>query len=113
MEPNSKVTSDREQILEIEKRLEDLYGEQKKLVAELNVLRSRQTPYSELPAIMGVSVASHPPSTNDEKADLFIKLFRVRESVYPKLWENATKGRRDTLPPAPMNGFATYVLNRR
>jgi superfamily II DNA or RNA helicase len=86
------VTSDWEQIHQIEKRLEELYGEQKRLVAELSILRSKQTPYNELPPIMGIPVALRAPTTNDEKAELFIRLFRVRESVYPKRWENLTNG---------------------
>src|SRR3989338_3656906 len=38
------------------------------------------------------------PTTADEKVELFLRLFRCRESVYPKLWENRAKGTKGYSP---------------
>ena len=47
-------------------------------------------------------VAPHPdavvPATPAEKVDLFRSLFRGREDIYPKLWENAKTGRTGYAP---------------
>ena len=36
--------------------------------------------------------------TPEEKADIFLKLFRARESVYPRLWENSKTGKKGYAP---------------
>ena len=42
---------------------------------------------------MPASLAS--PNTSDEKIAIFFNLFRARESVFPRLWENEAKGTKD------------------
>ena len=41
---------------------------------------------------------SHDTPTPSEKIALFLSLFRCREDVYPKLWENAKDGRKGYAP---------------
>lgn len=82
-------------IREIEARLESLAEERDRLVAELTKLRVARAHVDELPPLLGLPVTSKAPDSPDEKVALFLKLFRARESVFPKLWENharETKG---------------------
>ena len=40
----------------------------------------------------------HPPLSSDEKVALFRRLFRGREDVYPKLWQNQKSGKKGYSP---------------
>jgi hypothetical protein len=85
--------SDRtDRIRAIESRLEALAGERNLLVVELSTLRAAAPTNSELPPFLGLPVAARVPESSEEKIDLFLRLFRARESVFPKLWENKAKG---------------------
>lgn len=61
-------------------------------------------------------VAPHPdalvPATPSEKVDLFRSLFRGREDIYPKLWENAKTGRTGYAPRALTNGSEVFAKSR-
>jgi hypothetical protein len=85
-------------IREIEARLESLAQEQDRLVAELTKLRAVRVHVDELPPLLGLTVASEVPDSPEEKVALFLKLFRARESVFPKLWENRAKGTKGYSP---------------
>ena len=97
MSDQNKTTSVASQIREIEKRLESIDIERHQLIRELSALRLSAN-QNELPDLLGAPVASRVPETPDEKIELFLKLFRARESVYPKLWENAAKGTKGYSP---------------
>lgn len=84
-------------ILEIEKRLSDLDKEKGALLIELSRLRSSAIPEKETP-LLGSPATSSAPITATEKIDLFLKLFRCRDDVYPKLWENKSKGTKGYSP---------------
>ena len=80
-----------EKISEIEKRLEDLEKSKQQLLVELRSLRESPMTEGSLPPLLGTIAREHAPSSPEEKVDLFLSLFRGRESVYPKLWENNSK----------------------
>lgn len=84
-------------ILEIEKRLSDLEKEKGTLLTELSSLRASATPEKETP-ILGLPALHSAPATSTEKIELFLKLFRCRDDVYPKLWENKSKGTKGYAP---------------
>ena len=88
MQANNSIA----RIREIEARLESLVQEQDRLVAELTKLRAARGHVDELPPLLGLTVTSKAPDSPEEKVALFLKLFRARESVFPKLWENRAKG---------------------
>ncbi|MFP5492531.1 MAG: TOTE conflict system archaeo-eukaryotic primase domain-containing protein [Bacteriovoracia bacterium] len=68
---------------------------------EINALRNHHIKGKKseaLPVILGrVSLATIPQSPQD-KIDLFLKLFRCREDVYPKRWENSKTGKQGYSP---------------
>jgi superfamily II DNA or RNA helicase len=85
-------------IRDIETRLEAIEGERRTLVQELSALRASGLSESDLPPLLGLPAAARAPSTPGEKVDLFLLLFRARESVFPKLWENSSKGTKGYSP---------------
>lgn len=77
---------------EIEARLAAIEAERTELIAEKTRLETASVVES---AQDGVH-ADQP--TPEEKAALFLKLFRARESVYPRLWENPKTGKKGYAP---------------
>src|SRR3990172_5102261 len=59
----------------------------------------------------GLPFPSKIPSTTEEKVALFRSLFRGREDVFPKLWENA-KTRRKGYAPACSNEWVRGVCEK-
>ena len=100
-----------QRISEIEARLSELEGERKRLVVELTTLQSSTRSPDELPALKGLPALPSPPQTPDEKVDLFLSLFRARESVFPKLWENPSKGKKG-YSPACRNEWARGICGK-
>src|SRR6185437_4709024 len=86
-----------EKIRAIEIRLEALDKERRDLVSELAKLRAQSVPAAELPPIVGSSVGIE-IQTPEDKVRLFHTLFAARTSVYPKLWENTSKGIKGYAP---------------
>ena len=76
-------------IKEIQLRIKAIENEKKKLIEELISIQSDN---KDLPSIKGSISFEKVPDTPPEKIELFLKLFRCREDVYPKLWENPKKG---------------------
>ncbi len=85
------MVSQNQRIRDIERRLEALDTERRDLVSELTRLRTQSTPAAELPPVMGSPVGIE-VQTSDDKVRLFHALFAARTSVYPRLWENTSKG---------------------
>lgn len=86
-----------ERIKTIEARLDSLEEERQVLADELVRLQAEVPPASAQEAT--APYFNDPaPETPTEKADLFLKLFRARESVYPKLWENPKTGKKGYAP---------------
>jgi len=91
------VLNNQTRIQEIENRLSELQEEKERLLKELNYIHASNEKVTHY-EIMGKPVFETPPTTPEEKTDLFIKLFRCREDVYPKLWENKNKNTQGFSP---------------
>ena len=84
---------------EIQTRLRDIEAEKIKLVEELAAIQYNN---KDLPVIKGIVASEKAAETTHEKLVLFLKLFRCRNDVYPKLWENAKKGTKGYSPVCKM-----------
>ena len=72
----------------LEARLREINLERKDLLSEIRSLRQHD---DVLPALVGKLLNLENPQTPQEKIDLFLKLFRCREDVYPRYWESKNK----------------------
>lgn len=86
----------RDRIQEIEERLSRLDADRKALTDELVSLRAQSLVKAK--PLLGTVARSVTPALPDEKVDLFLSLFRCRDSVYPKLWENQKAGKKGYAP---------------
>ena len=79
---------------EIKARLAELEQERQSLLQELESLSTARTS----PGLFGVSASEKPVTTQEERIALFMRLFRCRDDVFPKMWENQKKGTRGYSP---------------
>jgi len=79
---------------EIQSKIKAIEAEKKNLIEELLALQSN----NDIPASKGTNALDKIPETPVEKISLFLNLFRCREDVYPKLWENQNKGKKGYSP---------------
>jgi hypothetical protein len=86
-----------DQIRSAENRLTALEKERIDLLNELKNLRAQRDEQKPM-LLLGRPTLMKTPETNEEKADLFLTLFRGRENVYPKRWENLKTGRSGYSP---------------
>ena len=98
-------------IREIEKRLSALEKEKGVLQNELSKLQSAVLKQEIAPQPRGSSALPAAPATTTEKIELFLKLFRCREDVYPKLWQNKLKGTKG-YSPACANEWVRNVCEK-
>lgn len=87
MTKNSRIDYIKQRLLEIEK-------EKTLLEQELSELISSD----EISSLLGEPVNSETPETSEQKIHLFLKLFRCREDVYPRRWENRKTGKSGYSP---------------
>lgn len=85
-------------IAEIERRFSELQVERQKLLAEMAFLQDDEQLTMAVLEPVGTPAAEKTPVASEEKIDLFLKLFRARKSIYPKLWENPRKGTKGYSP---------------
>ncbi|MGD0230539.1 MAG: DEAD/DEAH box helicase family protein [Syntrophorhabdales bacterium] len=78
----------------IKARLAELERERASLLKEMEDL-SAPRPSADL---LGVPASDRPLSTPEERLALFLRLFRCREDVFPKMWENQKKATRGYSP---------------
>ena len=91
-----------ERLQELEATLADLDTQRAKLITEISSLRrslASTSPDRPLPSLIGRPASPTVPIAPEEKIALFLKLFRCREDVYPKRWEN-TKANKQGYSPA-------------
>jgi len=81
----------------IKQRLKEIERERNALLQELAALPVDHESL-QLPPILGSAVLESTPTTSEERIDLFTRLFRCREDVFPKLWENQSKGTKGYSP---------------
>lgn len=82
---------------EINQRLKEIEIERSRLLQEIATLSLDQESPS-LPQINGAAIFESPPTTSEKRIALFTRLFRCREDVFPRLWENHTKGTKGYSP---------------
>ncbi len=86
---------------DLEEKLAKLDSDRANLIVQINNLRnskfSKKTD-TELPKLLGRVPVVKIPHTPQEKVELFLKLFRCRENVYPKRWENNKTGKQGYSP---------------
>lgn len=75
----------------IQERLNELEKEKSLLQNELHLIKEQNLETKQL------SVESF-PLTSKQKVSLFLKLFRCRQDIYPKLWENPKTGAKGYSP---------------
>ncbi len=97
MKTQDKELSTDDQIRSIENRLTSLDQERTALLSDLKNLRSQRDSQKSV-VLLGRPTLMKTPDSNEEKAELFLTLFRGRESVYPKRWENNKTGKQGYSP---------------
>jgi hypothetical protein len=79
-------------LVELQRSLKELDRERDNIVGRLKLLRASEPPSifvrSSPGPVLGTVASESVPETPGQKVELFLKLFRCRESVYPKRWEN-------------------------
>ena len=86
-----------EEIKSLEERLRKLEEESRAIRSRL-VLLKLQDENTSAGKEYGLPITDKIPQSPQEKIQLFLRLFRCRENVYPKLWENLKQGRKGYSP---------------
>lgn len=100
------------QLQELENRLQKLDSDRVVLIKEIQTLREEINREAESTrALLGRPVAKSNLSTNSEKVHLFIELFRARDDIFPKRWENL-KTSKSGYAPVCGNEWERTVCNK-
>jgi superfamily II DNA or RNA helicase len=101
---------------DLERRLKELESERETLQGRIRLFRAKEpeaVPVEftamEPRSIFGTPASDLIPETPGQKIELFLKLFRCRESVYPKRWESKVKGKKGGYSPACNNEWVRGV----
>lgn len=86
-----------DEIQSIENRLIAIEKERSDLLAELKILRSQQDNNKSV-TLLGRPRLNKSLETNEQKSELFLTLFRGRQNIYPKRWENNKTGKSGYAP---------------
>jgi hypothetical protein len=95
-----------QRIAQIEEELRRIEIKKEALRSELEELRRLPAPESVHQPLPGE------PTTPDEKIALFLSLFRCRENVFPRLWENSRSGKKG-YSPVCLNEVTSKRTERR
>jgi hypothetical protein len=89
------------QLAEVKKELAEIEDKRDKLIQHMDQLREKR--YHLLKAEINESVSSYSQinkhSSEEDKISLFRSLFRGREDVFPKRFENKKQNRKGYQPP--------------
>lgn len=99
-----------DQIRSIENRLTALEKDRASLLSDLKNLRAQRDEQKPV-MLLGRPTLMKAPESNEEKADLFLALFRGREDIYPKRWEN-NKTNRSGYSPVCENEWAKPICQK-
>ncbi len=86
-----------DEIKSLEEQLAMLECESRKIRSRLLLLKLRDDK-TVVWQKYGLPISNNIPQSPEEKIRLFLKLFRCRENVYPKLWENLKQNRKGYSP---------------
>jgi hypothetical protein len=78
----------------IKTRLAEIEQERASLLQEMETLSAA----SPSCGLFGVAASEQPLTTSEERIALFMRLFRCRDDIFPKMWENQKKGTRGYSP---------------
>ena len=95
------TTDNSNRLKELETALLSIELKRAELINEISSIRNSIASISKdnnENTILGRSVSQLPPITPADKIELFLKLFRCRENVYPKRWENTKTGKQGYSP---------------
>ena len=102
---------------DLERRLKELDRERHSIADRLQLLRTKKSIAAPVELIvlcsrplLGIPTSESIPTTPAQKIELFLKLFRCRESVYPKLWES--KAGKKGYSPACNNEWVPGVCGK-
>jgi superfamily II DNA or RNA helicase len=87
-----------EEIADLQNRLAELDAERASILAALEQLKQRRMVEPPTPASQIAGVASPSALSNVEKVALFRSLFRGRDDVFPRRWENPKTGKAGYAP---------------
>ena len=91
--------SARKEIADLQKRLADLDRERANVLGALEQLKRRAAGEMQPPAAQMVgAIASQAVLSNADKVALFRSLFRGRDDVFPRRWENSKTGKSGYAP---------------
>lgn len=101
-----------EQLTLLKKRLFAIEEEKKKILLEIESL-NREKILKEIKAgkQLGSPASIKVPVSPQEKIDLFLALFRCRQNVFPKLWQNLKKGTKGYSPQC-RNDFKPNICEK-
>lgn len=99
-----------DQIRSIEDRLTALEKDRTNLLNELKGLRAQRDQQKPV-MLLGRPTLMNSPESNEEKANLFLNLFRGREDIYPKRWEN-NKTNKSGYSPVCENEWAKPICQK-
>src|SRR4030065_1903963 len=98
-----KMAEEENRLARIEKERAEALAKLQELKDRLAAEVSAPTPPKPVPSD-NLPFPSRPPSPQPQKVALFRSLFRGREDVFPRLWENTKTGRTGYAPACP-NGW--------
>jgi hypothetical protein len=104
--------SSSKEIADLQKRLADLDRERANVLAALEQLKGRAAAQVQ-PTIAKVAgaVASKAVLSNSDKVALFRSLFRGRDDVFPRRWENSKTGKSGYAPACRNEWIRAPVRN--
>ena len=85
-----------EELKRLHARLNELDFERKKIVLKIANIQKQTTVFA------GNSILNQVPETPEDKRELFLKLFRCRQDIYPKRWDNMAQNK---------SGYSPVCLN--
>jgi superfamily II DNA or RNA helicase len=102
----------KKQLQELENRLQKLDSDRVTLIKEIQIIREEINREAESTRpLLGRPVVQSNLSTNSEKVHLFIELFRARQDIFPKRWENI-KTKKSGYSPACGNEWKHTICNK-
>jgi superfamily II DNA or RNA helicase len=88
-----------ESIRRLEEKISALDQERSSVIKELNSLRAESEAVAKQSrALLGRPIGLSSLETNPDKVRLFLNLFRARQDVFPKRWENLKTGKKGYSP---------------
>lgn len=102
----------KKQLQELENHLQKLDSDRITLIKEIQIIREEINREAESTRpLLGRPVVQSNLSTNSEKVHLFIELFRARQDIFPKRWENI-KTKKSGYAPACGNEWKNTICNK-